>query len=207
MSISTIIELVGYTGSLLVVISMLMTSITKLRVVNSLGCVIFGAYALIIHSYPTAALQACLLTINIFRLYNLSRNEKEYQISELKNGDSYIDFFLKSHYKDIEKYFPEVRSFSKNSTTDEMAKIYIVCVGSTTAGLLLSRETSKGILEIDLDYTVPEYRDGSVGKFLYDYLRDNGITKIIAKNEVAEHVNYLKKMGFKREEDCFVKTF
>ena len=207
MSISTIIELVGYTGSLLVVISMLMTSITKLRVVNSLGCVIFGAYALIIHSYPTAALQACLLTINIFRLYNLSKNEKEYQISELKNGDSYIDFFLKSHYKDIEKYFPEVRSFSNNTATDEMARICIVCVGSTTAGLFLARETSKGLLEIDLDYTTPEYRDCSVGKFLYDYLRDKGITKIVAKNEVAEHINYMRKMGFKREGEIFVKTF
>ena len=207
MSISTIIELVGYAGSLLVVISMLMTSITRLRVVNSLGCVIFGAYALIIHSYPTAALQVCLLAINIVRLYSLSANKKEYQISQLKNGDSYIEFFINSHRKDIEKYFPEVRSLTKDTTTDELARIYIVCVGSTTAGLMLARENTKGVLEIDLDYTTPEYRDGSVGKFLFNYLAENGIEKLIAKNEVAEHVAYLKKMGFEKQEEGFVKTF
>ena len=38
-----IIELIGYLGSALVVFSMLMTSIVKLRVVNTVGCVIFTA--------------------------------------------------------------------------------------------------------------------------------------------------------------------
>ena len=89
MNVSTIIELVGYTGSLLVIISMLMTSLTKLRVVNSIGCIVFATYALIIKSYPTAAMQACLLIINCIGLYNLSKNKKQYSITELKNGDSY----------------------------------------------------------------------------------------------------------------------
>ncbi len=91
MNVSTIIELVGYTGSLLVIISMLMTSLTKLRVVNSIGCIVFATYALIIKSYPTAAMQACLLIINCIGLYNLSKNKKQYSITELKNGDSYIN--------------------------------------------------------------------------------------------------------------------
>ena len=86
MNVSTIIELVGYTGSLLVIISMLMTSLTKLRVVNSIGCIVFATYALIIKSYPTAAMQACLLIINCIGLYNLSKNKKQYSITELKNG-------------------------------------------------------------------------------------------------------------------------
>ena len=35
------IELVGYLGSALVVVSMLMTSVVKLRVVNTIGSAIF----------------------------------------------------------------------------------------------------------------------------------------------------------------------
>ena len=207
MNISTIIELVGYTGSLLVIISMLMTSITKLRVVNSIGCVIFAAYALIIHSYPTAAMQVCLLAINLYGLYNLSKNKKQYIITELKKGDSYIDFFVESHKKDIENFFPNVNNISKESVSDAEAKIYIVCVGATTAGIMLARETSKGVLEIDLDYTIPEFRDCSVGKFLFQYLSENGITKAIAKNDAANHTEYLKKIGFVKQDDGFVKTF
>ena len=54
MNSSMMIEMVGYAGSVLVVISMLMTSVVKLRVVNMTGAVIFTVYALLIRSYPTA---------------------------------------------------------------------------------------------------------------------------------------------------------
>ena len=207
MNIHTIIELVGYTGSLLVIISMLMTSITKLRVVNSLGFVIFAAYALIIHSYPTAAMQVCLLVINMVGLYNLSKNKKQYTITELKNGDSYISFFVDSHKSDMEKFFPQINAFSASSVSDDMAKIYLVCVASSTAGIMFARKISEGVLEVDIDYTTPEYRDCSVGKYLFQYLGENGIKKMIAKTDVAEHSAYLKKMGFEKQNDSFVKEF
>ena len=39
------IELIGYLGSALVVASMLMSSVVKLRVINTIGSGIFAAYA------------------------------------------------------------------------------------------------------------------------------------------------------------------
>ena len=57
MTIEIILELIGYLGSLLVIVSMLMTSVVKLRIINTIGSVIFCGYALAIHSYPTAAMQ------------------------------------------------------------------------------------------------------------------------------------------------------
>ena len=51
MDMKLILELIGYTGSLLVIVSMLMTSVVKLRVINTIGSVIFCGYALAIHSY------------------------------------------------------------------------------------------------------------------------------------------------------------
>ena len=44
------VELIGYLGSLLIVVSMLMTSVVKLRIINTVGSVIFTGYALTIHS-------------------------------------------------------------------------------------------------------------------------------------------------------------
>lgn len=207
MNVSTIIELVGYTGSLLVIISMLMTSLTKLRVVNSIGCIVFATYALIIKSYPTAAMQACLLIINCIGLYNLSKNKKQYSITELKNGDSYINFFIESYKNDIEKFFPKVGSFSATSVSDDKAKIFLIVTGSTTVGIMLARKVSDDTLEIDMDYTVPAYRDCSAGKFLFDYLKEKGWKKLIARNEIAEHKDYLNKMGFKAQGDYFEKEF
>ena len=39
------IEIFGYIGSALVVVSMLMTSVVKLRVINTVGSLISGTYA------------------------------------------------------------------------------------------------------------------------------------------------------------------
>ena len=43
-----IVELIGYFSSLLVLVSFLMTSVIRLRIVNSVGAIIFTVYATII---------------------------------------------------------------------------------------------------------------------------------------------------------------
>lgn len=57
MRAAMIIEMAGYLGSVLVIVSMLMTSVRKLRVVNAVGAGIFTIYALLIQSYPTALMK------------------------------------------------------------------------------------------------------------------------------------------------------
>ena len=52
MDTSTIIEAVGYLGSTLVLVSFLMSSVLRLRLVNTAGSLIFAIYALIIRSCP-----------------------------------------------------------------------------------------------------------------------------------------------------------
>lgn len=90
MNTSIIIELVGYLGSVLVVISMLMTSIIRLRVVNSIGAGIFTVYALIIQSYPTALMNFCLVVINIYNLiciFKKKQEEKEEMVGRQTEGE------------------------------------------------------------------------------------------------------------------------
>ena len=82
MDTKLLVELVGYLGSILVMVSMLMTSVKKLRIVNSIGCVIFTAYALIIHSYPTALMNGFIIIINIHHLIKISKMEKMQEESE-----------------------------------------------------------------------------------------------------------------------------
>ena len=64
MDTATWIEIIGYAGSALVLVSFLMSSVVKLRIVNTIGSLIFAVYALIIKSYPTAILNICLVCIN-----------------------------------------------------------------------------------------------------------------------------------------------
>lgn len=71
---NTWVELLGYLGSALVVCSMLMTSVVRLRLVNMAGSVLSAVYGLIIGAYPLVLMNACLLAINGWQLWKLSRN-------------------------------------------------------------------------------------------------------------------------------------
>ncbi len=203
MTIQTFIEIIGYLGSFLVIVSMLMTSVVKLRIINTFGCVIFAAYALCIHSYPTAAMQICLIAINIVNLYKLLNVKKDYSAVKVSSSDSFLQHFLKSNSEDIKKYFPD---FSAPASEEKTA--YLVCgkeASSGVAGVLVCTKAQSGSIHVELDYTTPAYRDCSVGKFLYSYLSSEGITELRAKSSCPAHEKYLQKMGFSQNGDVFVK--
>lgn len=194
-----IVETVGYIGSALVLISMLMTSVVKLRFINTIGSLIFTAYALCIVSYPTAAMNFCLALINIYNLAKLFKNKKKYYVLKLDNDKSLINYFWKLYEKDIQKYFPEA---DKNATCDA---VYLVCYGSDTAGILLGTKKEDGSIDVKIDYTTPVYRDCSAGKYLYTYLASQHIPALFTSTNSEIHRRYLLKMGFSENNGRFEK--
>ena len=191
MNISILLELIGYLGSLLVIVSMLMTSVVKLRIINTIGSVIFCGYALAIHSYPTAAMQLCLIVINLVNLYKLNNTKKEYSAVSLNTGDGFLSYFLNNYSNDIKKFFPDF------TRADDNDKIILINCEESPAGIFIATEEEAGYLTVKLDYTTPAYRDCSAGKFLYNHLKSLGIKKISAETKIASHAKYLKKLGFK----------
>ena len=72
-------EVLGYLGTILVVVSMLMTSIVKLRVINIVGNIFSGIYAFYTNSIPILLMNIALLVINVYNLIQLKKqgnNEK-----------------------------------------------------------------------------------------------------------------------------------
>ena len=199
MNDKVIIEAIGYIGSALVLISMLMTSVAKLRFINMIGSLIFTAYALCIVSYPTAAMNFFLALINIYNLAKLFRNKKKYYVLKLDGNNSFIDYFWNLYEKDIKKYFPEA---DKNAPCDE---IYLVCYGSDTAGILLGTKKEDGSIDVKIDYTTPVYRDCSAGKYLYAYLASQHIPSLSASTNSEIHRKYLLRMGFSESNGRFEK--
>ena len=64
-----IIEAIGYVGTALVLVSFLMTSVYKLRIINTAGSLISVIYGVIMQVYPTVVLNGALALINIFFLW------------------------------------------------------------------------------------------------------------------------------------------
>lgn len=201
MRLDVILELIGYLGSLLVIVSMLMTSVVKLRVINTIGSVIFCAYAICIHSYPTAAMQVCLIIINIINLYKLNNTKKEYAAVELNFNDGFLSHFLFSNSSDIKEFFPD---FSAPSEKD---RIFLITCEGIPAGIFIAENDGQNTLNVKLDYTTPAYRDCSAGKFMFTHLRHLGIKKVFAETKIPAHEKYLHKVGFSQDGDSqkFVK--
>ena len=61
-------EIFGYIGTALVIISMTMTSLLKLRVINLCGGVISLIYAIVVNAWPVVVLNACLVGINGYKI-------------------------------------------------------------------------------------------------------------------------------------------
>jgi len=70
------VEVVGYAGMALVVLSFLSRSMFRLRLLNAAGAMIITVYALLIDAWPMVWLNGMLAAINLYHLYLLIRERR-----------------------------------------------------------------------------------------------------------------------------------
>ena len=196
-----LIELVGYLGSALVVVSMLMTSIKKLRIINMTGSIIFTVYALIIHSYPTAFMNFCLVIINVYNLYRIKRSSPHYHVYESSGKDASLRYLTQYYKDDILHFFPD----TDLEAIRDCNAVYMVVCDTAPAGFLIGNRIDASTIDVVVDYSTPKYRDTSVGAFLYQELTKQGIRRLQFCVSSVDHEEYMKKMGFSRTPEGFVK--
>ena len=71
-----LLEVIGYIGTALILLSMVMTSVTWLRRVNVLGSVFSMIYGLFCNTWPTVLLNMSLIVINVVQLHRLRKEKK-----------------------------------------------------------------------------------------------------------------------------------
>ena len=194
------VELIGYIGSFFVLVSFLMTSVVKLRVINIIGGVIFGTYSLMIQSYPTFIMQVCLIMINLYSLYQLNKDSKQYELVEVTKDDAFMQYIMHHYESDIQSFYTDIE---KDWTLSDIS--YVICHKTVPAGIFLGKRNGYDI-DIVCDYTAPAYRDCSVGKYLYDKIEKTGVKKLRFPKNAKNYDTYLQKMGFKLEDGIYVYT-
>lgn len=200
MDTAVLIEIIGYIGSALVVVSMLMSSVVKLRIINTVGSIIFAIYALIIHSYPTAIMNFFLVAINVYNLLKLLKTDKHLSYTEGGIDDIAMDHFVKYFNDDIVTYFPDF--VWEKSRYDAAITIYS---NEDPAGLLLGKKNDEGGIDITIEYSTPYFRDCSVGKYLHGLLAEIGYKNLYFRGNREKHEWYLVKMGFEKTGDVYKK--
>jgi GNAT superfamily N-acetyltransferase len=200
---AVIYEIIGYLASLLVAISLMMSAIVKLRIINLLGSLTFTIYGILINAWPVALMNAFIVLVNIYYLVKIYRDDHYFQLLRSTDKSSYLVKFLEFYREHIKTYQPEF-SFEKYYN-------YVVFVLSdmVPAGLVIGNIKDDGTLEMDLDFVIPSYRDFKIGSFLFeknrDELKQDGIQKIVTPTGNEDHNEYLKKVGFDRIDSHFVK--
>ncbi len=70
------LEIFGYIGTALVLVSMMMTSINKLRIFNIAGSVISMIYSIFVSAWPVVFLNLGMIIINVIQLIRAAKKSR-----------------------------------------------------------------------------------------------------------------------------------
>ena len=190
-----ILELIGYLAPILVAISLTMSNIVRLRILNLLGAITFAVYGVLITAWPVAFMNTLIVFINIYYLLQM-RNAKEYlKLVTTSADDEYLNYVLSFHREAIAANQPE---FQFNPSRDDVCAL--VLRDTVPAGLFIGSPSASGEMSVKLDFVPPAYRDFKIGAFLFSekrgFFQALGVSSLRAQPGDAEHAGYLLKMGF-----------
>ena len=203
MEISFLFELIGYAGSVLVAISLMMKSLLKLRVINLIGALFFTVYGLLIGAAPVVILNILILGVNTYYLLQMLNQKDYFKLMEVSYNSQYLKNFVSFYNKEIIEFFP---SYLFKPQQDQLA--VFVLRNMVPAGLLIVRPKGEQA-DVFLDFVIPGYRDFRAGKFLFeesaDYFQAQGIKRLASEPGNPRHESYLRRMGFQLENGVYYR--
>ena len=142
----------------------------------------------------------CLVAINVYYLWKMMKSTKEYDLTSVDKDDEYLKYLIAKYKDDIISTFPGV-----NIDMADVDKAFVISYDGKPVGITLGKEEDTN-MDLILDYSIPQFRDNSVGKYLFSRLTELGFKTITYKGPTENHMPYLKNTGFVEDNGVFVKT-
>ena len=200
-----VLELVGYLASALIAVSLMMSSILRLRLINLVGATILSAYGVLIHAYPVAILNGLIVLVNGWHLLRMLRVKEYFQVLPLKPESVYLPYFLEFYGAEIRRILP---GFQYQPSEDQLA--LFVLRDCAPVGVFIAKRRADGVLNVIIDFVIPGYRDLKLGRFLFteqaEFFRQQGVKEIVIAPRTKAFGAYLVKVGFEpagRDADAF----
>ena len=108
----TLLEVIGWVGSAILVVSLLQTNLHRLRWINLVGCLVLVGYNAVVGVWPMVGLNVVLAAVNLWHLVRAARDrhdERAYEILQVDGDDTYLRHVLRVHEADIRRFTPGVR--------------------------------------------------------------------------------------------------
>lgn len=201
------IDAVGWAGSALLVISLLQARLLRLRILNTIACVVLIFFNAVIEVWPMVAMNVALAAINLYFIAKLLRerhDEAVYAVIEVEEDDNYLAHFVRTHRDEIGTFFPhflpELTTAQGAITARDDRTAYLIAQGDETVGAVVMRDAGDGVAQIELDYVTPKYRDFTPGEFVFrrsGLFRERGFATV--RTPPGMVAPYYERLGFTPE--------
>jgi hypothetical protein len=193
-------EVVGYVASALVVLSLAMTSVVRLRLISLAGSAVFVVYAVLIGSVPIVITNVAIAGLNLWFLRNELGGRRDLGAIPVPVDSPYLSDFLRFHLADIRRFQPD---FEVPEPADDVVALLLMRDG-LPAGALIGRQEGSD-LHVLLDHVTKPYRDSQISTWLYGkgsgVFRKLGVDRLVTAPGTDAHHPYLERVGFVRTAD------
>lgn len=192
-----LMEGIGYLASAFLAVSLIMNNDLKFRWINAFGCFSFIIYGIFIHAFPIILTNLLLLCINVYYLFKIYKSTEDFDLVEFTGDEILIKKFLDFYHEDIQKYFPAYQALADNNLK------FVVLRNLVIAAIFSGTLLPGGTVSVNLNYTVPKYRDYKVGRFIFtdkkNFLASRGVKEIFyEKVDHKGHRKFLERIGFSK---------
>ncbi|WP_124054614.1 hypothetical protein [Arcanobacterium ihumii] len=201
-------EIIGWAGSVLVVMSLMVPSVRRFRILNLTGSLIATIYNAFFEIWPYAAMNGAIVLINIYWLWRLSQQgeneERGYSVVAVNDDDSIVQRFLSRNGATISAAYPH---FAKDTLTG--AQSFLIMHEEEVIGLFSIRLGQNQTAEVVMDFVTERFRDFTPGNFVYTnnkLFADLGVCMLVLPANTASDVAYFRKQGFVGD-DVLTKSF
>lgn len=191
-----LLELIGWAGSVLVVVSLMQARVLRFRVLNLVGSAIAAGYNVWVGIWPFAVMNGVIAIIDLYWLWRLLRERHDtraYQVVSVGPQEEWLRHLTTVHAEDIARFYPSFASASGGSWA------YLVVRGDETVGMVVLRDDGDGRGEVLLDYVTPRFRDFTPGEFIYQRsgaLAATGLREVTVVPDARQVSDYLTRVGF-----------
>lgn len=190
----------GYLASLMLILALIVNNDLKFRWYNLVGNIAFIVYGVILMAVPVLITNGILLFINIYYLQKVYRQKENFDLIEFLGEEKLAVKFLRFYADDIRAYFP---AFEQQQLKNQLN--FVVLRDLVIANMFSAHITPDGDAQVQLNYTVPRYRDYKIGRYLFEqekqFLINKGIRRIVyTRVDNKHHRQFLQVMGFHEEQ-------
>lgn len=202
------LEIAGWAGSALVVLSLTQARVLRFRWLNLIGSLVATAYNAILGIWPFVAMNAAITLINVYWLWRLNRERHDaavYEVVEVAPDDAYLLHVLRTHAADIARFAP---LFVTVPRPGEDRSAFLVQRGDETVGVVEVRDAGDGVGVVELDWVSKRFRDLTPGEFVYrrsGIFAAKGFDRVVVPEAGSGDLTYLRSVGFRPQSDGWVR--